>query len=236
MKRVPLAVLALVIGIAACQEVATSPQSSSDMNTASLNPLYGESNPPPPPIDTGGQVSFTSASATSFKWADPFQPYSARFASTLQESCNGSPTDIILHVTYMLNPGGTSGYLHFSSNKGDSVWASSNGMVKMHDGDFDGKGSIAVVLDGCLLVIDLSSVNSALSSFNGCGVFEESVAPMDAATRPPAGCFTVRFDEVTLNGEDIGGAELTAAPECLPEDERQGCSPGIIPPPVDIIS
>ena len=234
MKRVPLAVLALVIGIAACQEAATSPQATADLNTANLNPRYGEaSNPPPPPIDTGGRVSFTGATATSFKWADPFQPWSARLASAALDPCTGTPSEIILNVTYMLNNGGTSGYLHFSSDKGDSVWASSNGMVKMHDGVFDGKGAIAMIIDGCQLVLDLSSVNSELSSFGGCGVFEDVVI-LDAPTRPPTGCFIVHFDEVTLNGVDIGGADLEAAPECVPEDERQGCNPEIITPPVDI--
>ena len=236
MKRVPLVVLALVIGIAACQEVATSPQASADLSTANLNPRYREaSNPPPPPIDTGGQVTFAaSATSTSFKWADPFQPWSARLASTALDPCPGTPSDIILNVTYMLNNGGTSGYLHFSSNKGDSVWASSNGMVKLHDGVFDGKGQIAMVIDGCQLVLNLASVNSELSSFGGCGVFEEVVI-LDAPSRPPTGCFIVHFDQVTLNGVDIGGADLTAAPECTPEDTRPECSPEIIPPP-DIIT
>ena len=237
MKRVPLVVLALVLGIAACQEVATSPQATADLNTANINPRYREaSNPPPPPIDTGGKVTFdASASATSFKWADPFQPWSVRLASAAVDPCPGSPTGIILNVTYMLNQGGTSGYLHFSSNKGDSVWASSNGMVKMHDGAFDGKGQIAMIIDGCQLVINLASVNSELSSFAGCGVFTEDIAPTDAPTRPPAGCFSVRFDEVTLNDVDIGGAWLDEAPECVPADTRPECSPEIIVPSVDVI-
>ena len=235
MKRAPLAVLALVVGFVACQETTTSPPQATTDRTADLNPLYAASNPPPPPIDTGGRVSFSaSTSATSFRWVDPGES-NFRFASRALVPCNGTPTGFILHVTYMLNSGGRSGYLHFSSNKGDSVWASSNGMVKMHDGIFDGKGTIAVVLDGCTLVINLASVNSNLSAFAGCGVFTEDLAPTASPTRPPTGCFTVHFDEVTLNGEDIGGADLQAAPECVAGDERQECDPGIISPPIDII-
>ena len=227
MKRASLATLVLTIGAAACQDIITSPEPSADRDV-----LYGVSNPPPPPIDTGAMVTFSATEPTSFEQSTPSQPgFSIRLASSLQASCTGDAA-VIIPVTYLYNPQGSSGYLHFSDAPAQSVDASANGMVKMKEEggvqDFSGKGAVSILIGDCEFIINLESVVDAQSSFGAC----DTIIPDAIGTqRVEQGCFTLSFSEVLLNGVDVGDATMTPAPECEPGDLRAECNPEIGPPP-----
>ncbi len=184
MKRVSLAALTgfALIGAAACQDALTSPQLAAD---ARYEREAG--NPPPPPIDTGATGSFFATETETF-----FQTLS----------------NFSIPVTYMFNKTGNSGFLHFSSDDANGVDASSNGMVKFNaPADFSGKGTVEIQTDEGLLVIDLESVNDALSFFAPCG--------------GESSCFHVVFDHATLFPPEGPPIEGTAVidPGCPPDNE-----------------
>lgn len=172
-KRVVLATLALVIGAAACQDAVTSPQLGSNLSLR-----YRVSNPPPPPIDASATGSFTTSSASSF---------------SIQASCS-----FHIPVTYFFDPTANSGYLHFSSNQADMATASSNGMVKYAHGSLSGKGTLEIITDCGLLVIDLSSIQQP-PSFIGCRSEFSAASP----SGPPQVCFHLEFSMATLDGVPV---------------------------------
>jgi hypothetical protein len=68
-------------------------------------------------------------------------------------------------ATFLYHPAEINGWVHFG-NSDNGVIASSNGMVTYKNGDFSGKGTLQILVEGCgLIVIDLSSVNDANSFF-----------------------------------------------------------------------
>lgn len=92
-------------------------------------------NPPPPPEDTGA------------------------VASTQQGT-------FALQTTYFLNPAGTNGWVHFpNGQQADGVVISPDAAIRYHQGTVSGKGTITAPLDGGIIVVDLSNVNSG--RFNG---------------------------------------------------------------------
>lgn len=231
MRRIPLAALALVIGAVACQEVATSPESGA---TANLTPRY-RGNPPPPPIDTGATFSFGAQTFSSLGQSSPWASrFSIRLASALQEpNCEGTPTDVTVPVRYMFDPAGNNGYLHFLSDANTDVQADANGVVKMKDGHFTGKGTVEVLIDGCVLVIDLSTVTDQ-SSFETCPDSSEFV-PEAQDPRPEGGCFTLFFDDgASFDGETFFDAMVRPDPLCDPEESEPPtrCDPFIFNPEI----
>ena len=216
MKRVPLALLALVIGVTACQEIATSPNTGAG---PSVN--YRLSNPPPPPIDTGAAFGFTGLTTNVVQ----------SFPSGLSASVQIDPSQIggrralsiggpfIVPVTYLLNPDGSTGYLHF--HDAPDINASANGMVKLDKKGFTGKGFVTFNTDAGPLVVDLSSVLQS-SSFAGCGGFVGSAPLSGAASRPDSFCFQVTFGNATLNGNPVGPVFVNAACYARPENNFCG--------------
>jgi hypothetical protein len=186
-KRVSLATLAALalIGAAACKDAVTSPQLGPDSNSR-----YDVSNPPPPPIETSADGSFTpdNPPLESIQQSSGFQPSfskklsgfqpSLKQPSGLRFSVQGSSlsrpaftvspgcTSFSIPATYFFNEQSNAGYVHFSSDA-NGVNSSSNGMVKFAHGDFSGEGTLTLQAEGCLLVIDLSSVNDNSSFFGG---------------------------------------------------------------------
>lgn len=221
MKRVSLAVLPAValIAVAACQDATTSPG-----NTNDLTLRYRLSNPPPPPIDTGANGSFTLGTTLR---AEPvprlLQPrYSIlQSGSPVQKtkfSVFAPPTrgaldfeqtsfNFNLPITYFFNKTSNDGYVHFS-NDPDGVNSSSNGMVKNHGGVLSGKGTLTIETADGTLIIDVSSLDPETSSL-GCPIG-------DAAPQQNNGgvCFHFVFNEATLNGFP-GSVEIR--PGCSPE-------------------
>jgi hypothetical protein len=150
-------------------------------------------------------------------------------------SCSGTPNSLIIPVRYFLNKPGGTGWLHMTDDPFDStITADANGMVRMKtlsDGTqtFDGKGKVKVLIDGCPVVVDLSSVNDLQSQFGDCSIFTEGLV----AAAPSGFCFHVHFDRVTVGGVDIGGADMDASPPCAEGDERAACSPSFVEPEID---
>ncbi len=220
MNRVSLASLAAValIGAAACQDAVTSPGSTNDLTLR-----YRISNPPPPPIDTGANGSFTSTTLR----ADPsprflgprysiFQsgsPAQKTKFSVLAPPTRGaldfaqSSENFNIPITYLFNPTSLFGYVHFS-NDPDGVNSSSNGMIKNNNGVLSGKGTLTLDVPGGPLIIDLSSLVPE-DSFLGCEVETIGGAP----TNNGGVCFHFFFSSATLNGA-LGSVEM-----------RPGCSP-----------
>ncbi len=180
MKRVPLAVLALVMSAAACQEFATSPQTSAEATVRATL-----SNPPPPPIDTGASGSFTPTAVTA-----PINPSinAARFGVV-----GASSVFFTVPVRYFFNPPENSGYLHFRNDLNSNA---SGGSIKDQKGVLSGNGLLTLQLANGVLSIDLSSVQQP-PSFLGCGV----IVPQVAGPPPPASggvCFYLFFSSATF--------------------------------------
>jgi len=188
-KRVSLAALATLalIGASACQDAVTSPQPGAEVRN-------GVSYPPPPPeqLTASGSFCCTTSSVSSIQQSSGFQPSLTKKLSGLQPSfpkqstgfrplfsIQGSPllrprltiqsgcTTFFVPATYMFNEPSNSGYVHFSSDPNNDVTSSANGMVKYASGDFSGAGTLEILTDCGLIVIDISSVNDASSFFGG---------------------------------------------------------------------
>ena len=229
MKRSAIAALVAVIATVACQEIATSP---GDPDFSVRGRL---SNPPPPPIDTGASVSFGGIQQTSLvqsRSSDLSLPSKFMLATAGCE--NRTVQAIVIPVRYLYNTVGNSGWLHVESSEADSLTASSNGMVRMRTDengvqDFEGKGTVSMIIDGCPLVINLASIIDEQSSMADCSVAPDLSAAA-APEREQGTCFFLSFSEATLDGQDIGGAQMTTSPEC--EDlggDLFGCDPNTVP-------
>ena len=216
MKRSALVSIAALIAVAACQEMTTSPTGVGDIS--SLDARF--SNPPPPPIDTGATggiaATFAPQAAAIAAPSLPAAPGFERFAGGVQSL--QSATNFTIPVTYLYNPVGNSGFLHFRSDNANDVEADANGMVRLQDGVFSGKGQVVIETFEGTLIIFLNSINSAQSSFEGCGDNFFAAALPD---RPENGCFNVVFDEATLNGDPVGPVEFD--PDCYPSEANQFC-------------
>lgn len=227
LKRFPLAILALITGVAACQDVATAPLSRTDLELRSLR----LSNPPPPPIDTGASGSVSVEIATT-RQVDPFGIRTAVLQSFKEPGIRSAvdphfdphPTTVLsftVRVIYLFNPEGLNGYLHFKSDEATDIKSDPSAMVKYHDGQFNGKGLVTVGTEFGPLVIDLSSVNDAGSSFEGCAENIPSLLSA-AAARPDSFCFEVQFNNVTLDGNPVGPVSMN--PGCFPRPENFFCN------------
>ena len=152
------------------------------------------SNPPPPPIDSGAAAVGNAS--------------------------------IVFAVTYFFNPVGNSGYLMFDNNQEGSTEVDKNAQVRLHNGTFSGKGTLATDVNGDgaggLLVVNLASVVTSLSSFAGCAqeVPTETTAAPDGEPRDEAGCFSLTFSDATLDGETI---PFELQPSCREGDPRRQC-------------
>lgn len=219
MNRAPLAIIALVIGVAACQEMTTAPASSPDLRVQSAR----FSNPPPPPIDTGAGVGVSFEAATT-RLVDPFSIRSSILDNGVRggsSSVNASATQFlffVIPVTYLFNPNGSSGYLHFHDDANNDIDSDANGTVKFQKGDFDGKGKVTIQTSFGPIVINLASVNDGASTFEGCS---ENIPSVAAAARPDSFCFQVTFDDVTVNGVPAG--PVTMSPSCYARPENNFC-------------
>jgi hypothetical protein len=198
-KRLSLAALATlaILSAAACQDAVTSPQLSDLRNGLS-------SNPPPPPVETIATGSFfgTSIDVVGSPTFSGFQPrFSIQQSGGIGQRLDVSASVVCpfsIPVRFLYNPTEGNGYVHFESDD-NGVIASSNGMVKYKKGDFSGKGSLEILVEGCgLIVIDLASVNDANSFF----------------CTNDANCFNLFFDDALLypcgNTEDCSPIEGTA--------------------------
>jgi hypothetical protein len=206
-KGVPLALLALVIGATACQEIATSPNNGADPQVR-----YRLSNPPPPPIDTGASGAF-SASTFAVTKSSGLTPH---FTVSLAKpgsgvTCETSALAFDIPVTYLVNPTDNSGYLHFNDNGALCVNSSSNGMIKMRDGLVTGHGLVTIQGFDGTLVIDLSSLQSP-PSFLGCGNVIGGAPPQNFG----GVCFELFFTQATFTpteGPPINGTvDMNPAP------------------------
>lgn len=218
MKRVSLAAVAAIalIGAAACQDAVTSPANSNDL--ALRYRVVG--NPPPPPIDTGANGSFTPSPTLRVEPTPRFfGPRYSIFQSaspTRRTSISRAPTrgaldfqqtsfNFNIPITYFFDKTSNDGYVHFS-NDPDGVNSSSNGMIKNKNGVLSGKGTLTIETADGTLIIDLSSLVQE-DSFLGCSV------ETDAPTNNGGVCFHFSFSSATLNG--VPGSV----------DMRPGCSP-----------
>ena len=220
MKRSALLALAAVITAVACQEIATAPQCAADLATSDAR----ISNPPPPPLDTGAVggiaiATFAPTSNTSAARSLPAAPGWEHFTGAQQAL--QSAAFFTIPVTYLFNPVGNAGYLHFHSDAANDVDADANGMVKLQDGTFSGKGFIIIETFEGTVVIDLSSVSQS-SAFAGCGEEVPSITAAAAPARPDSLCFRVEFDDVTLDGVPVEGG-ATFFPGCYPRAENNFC-------------
>jgi len=238
MRRIPLAMLAVVIAAVACQETATSPDEVVDLTPNSER--FG--NPPPPPIDTGASFSLQPTAYRSPTW----QPtYSMKLVG-YQDDCLLDPeTDFILlptvPVTYMYDPAGNGGYLHFSDAPFLGIDTDANGMVRMRDTteagdfigqDFTGKGKVRFIYQNCEFVINLENVSDTESHFGECG------PNVDLTQDPPEGrdqgCFVVTFEDIEFENEPtmVDVTMFPAPPPCDPDSEECEEEP---PPDIDIL-
>jgi hypothetical protein len=205
-KAFPFAILVLV-GVAACQELATEPQSGTG-----LMPRGSLSNPPPPPIDTGASGSFSPNQTFSVAQSGGFTP---RYVVTQTEDFFTIP------VRYFLNTEDTNGYLHFSNDTSADVLSTANGSVKYQNGLLSGKGSVTLQMaDGSTLVIDLSSIEQPPASFFGCStpLTTAAAAPQDTG----GVCFHLFFDRATLTPPG-GGTPVSGSVDLRPEQIVVGC-------------
>lgn len=226
LKRVPLAIMALVIAAAACQEIATAPQSAADAELQSSR----ESNPPPPPIDTGATGTVGGIPDQTQINVSAFDPNFSILTSPGMKSGTvrktipvyGGFASFTIPVTYLLNSDGSSGYLHF--HDAPDIDADASGMVKYRGpepgGVFEGKGNIYITVDGGTLRIDLSSVSQTGSSFEACP--QAPVFP--SAARGDSSCFRVQFDEIYFNDVLLVGESVTFFPSCDPNDPEDNCN------------
>ena len=123
-------------------------------------------------------------------------------------------------VTYMFDPAGNTGYLHFHSDADNDVETDAQGMVRLRGEDFIGQGFVTIETTEGTLVIDLSSVDDDASFFEAC---EQSVPSLTALDpRPDSLCFQVQFDDATLDGVPVG--PVTLFPSCYPREENNFCN------------
>ena len=207
MKPFPIAIVALVVGVGACQEFATAPQPG---NNAAISRSL--SNPPPPPIDTGASGSFSPDASFSIAQPSGLGP---RFVVSQTEASFNIP------VRYFLNRTDNSGYLHFENDTSADVYSTSNGSVKYQKGLLSGKGSVTIQMsDGSTLVIDLSSIEQPPASFFGCSA---PTTVGDAAPQDTGGvCFDLIFQRATLTPSG-GGTPTQGSVDLRPEDTIVGC-------------
>ncbi len=203
-KRLPLALLAVIVA-AACQEIPTSPQATTEAAVLAAR----VSNPPPPPIDTGAAGSFTpDASAASVR------------AAAASGGTVGSSAFFTVGVRYFVSPTDNSGYIHF---RNDSNNNGSGGSIKVRNGVVSGNGFLTLNLTDGVLRIDLSSVQQP-PSFVGC-----SFVPGDAPTQNGGGvCFSLFFSSATFT--PTGGSPIQGSVQLFPSFTvipcEGSCGPG----------
>ncbi|MEP6508865.1 MAG: hypothetical protein ABJC63_11620 [Gemmatimonadales bacterium] len=159
---------------------------------------YSFDNAPPPPIDTGAVGASQDAQSTTYTF----------------------------QVTYFFNPTGNAGYLKFDKNQDGSTEIDKNAQVNYSQGTFSGKGFVTIAeASGSELVIDLSTVTQASSSFSSCSA--PVITPSSTAdTRPEGGCFALTFSGVTRNGTATS-SPFVLVPGCRNE---RGIIPCVRPP------
>jgi hypothetical protein len=209
-KGSALLVVAAVIGVAACQEV-TSPSTEADLTVR--NAL--RSNPPPPPIDTGAsffQSAFLTSAPTGLRM--PAVRTNMLSAPTIgfrnaEVVCDGNINNGTVPLRHFFNKTNQTGWDHFESDCDNGVDATAGAATDFHRGVITGRGTLTINTYAGTLVVDLSSVDSDASSMGPCqgfiigdlapdGVHPAAVAPADT------GCFDLKFDNVTLDGVQVG--------------------------------
>ena len=202
MKHAPLAVLALALGIAACNEIATSPQTQSGSDIVAR---YRLSNPPPPPIDTGATGYFSPNGSTTNLMTSRAPSLTVSVSGLGGPSFALSPFYFDIPVTYFLNKTDNAGFLHFGGN-------ARGGDVKYKKGNLSGKGILSLETGGGVLTIDLSSLQQP-PSFFGCG----SEVIGEAATSSGGGvCFGLYFSSATFTPP--GGPTYQGSVNLFPND------------------
>jgi hypothetical protein len=220
MKRSPLAFAALVLGLVACQDMATAPELSS----VDLAVLIDRSNPPPPPIDTGASISVSLEVATT-RLVDPFSLRTSVVttdlsgqapAKTISHSTSTFVIPITIPVTYTRNEEGTGGSLTFHPDLVNHVFVDPHASVHQDaHGNFVGTGNVTITTIYGQFVMQLPTVIDSASVFEGCG--ESEVA------NHPELCFGTKIGTSTLNGDFLGQAMVT--PACYPNTENHFCFP-----------
>ncbi len=219
MRRLSAPALALLLGVAACSEVVTSPE-----QTGVRSPSYGQGVdiPPPPPADFEalGEVVFGSSEAAG----------GGEFGTSAL-----GPFQFELNVTYFFNRTGNSGWLKIKKEQDDNV--DGTGKVNYSQGVFSGSGVIDVTLSSGLLTFDLANVSQA-STFASCALSSPpppESAPTAASTepRPEGTCFNVIVDDATYQpflpvGAPPETVTVIIRPQCVVDDIRPVCNPIII--------
>lgn len=206
MKGKRAVALALVVGMAGCSELATTPQ-----QTVDLAPSYGRvDNPPPPPADLEAVGTF-------------FPDGGSETASLAPNVVGNISGDFVLNVSYLFNKPGNSGWVHFDKQQDENVNIPNGAQVKMSQDVFSGKGIVEVTLGASLLIFDLASVLQAPASwFASCGpAAPPAPSVANAVPRPEGGCFTLTFEDATLDG--VPGSVLLQA-QCTVDDPRPICN------------
>lgn len=223
MKRSQLAIMALAIGLAACQEVVTAPGSSS-VDLAVRAAGISRSNPPPPPIDTGASISVSLEVATT-RMTDPFTLRSSILSTGVvdKESARAAVhvystvvIPLVFPVTYNRDEHSNAGYVEFHPDPHQSITTDPNSKVVQdpHGHHFTGTGRVLIPTADGQLAIHLGTVVDNGTVFEGCG-------PNLIQVLHPELCFGIKIGTVTLNDQPIGSATIT--PACYPKIENHFC-------------
>lgn len=217
MKYRSLAALASVLGMAACNEIITSPEQS-----VVRAPSFAIDNPPPPPSDRSavGEVMFGDESG--------FRTSSA--GNAFNPPVTPSGITFPLNVRYFFNRPGNSGWLVLPMEQDGAVSMDKEGRVRYQKGVFLGSGKVEVDLGaGGFLIFDLVNVSTQSSSFASC----DATAPSPTATsgqpaRPEGGCFYLEINRATLdrrNGQPPETVTVAIREPCVVDAHGDHCIP-----------
>lgn len=190
-----LAALATVFGMAACNEIVTSPEQSG-VRAPSFG--FAIDNPPPPPSDLEavGEVMFGGGPGPAASRASDAGKVSATLVAEFQ---------FPLGVTYFFNKPGNSGWIQLPKKQDGGAVVGNAARVRLHKGEFLGDGEVKVQLGSGFLTFNLANVSQS-STFATCTVTAPEVG---ATARPEGGCFYVEINNAMF--EHTEGASETVS-------------------------
>lgn len=181
MKRLALTAVAGLLFVVACQDMSTDPAPAVQGDQVAYDGHFAPANPPPPPIDSGA-VGVADAAAEE-----------------------GSTSNVIMRVSYMLNKPENNGWLKFNKDEFDNTTIDNSAGIKMSGGVYSGKGVIRILADNGtgFFIFDLAKMDLARTSFQECSA---PTAPSLTDGGTAGSCF-----QVILSGNYY--ASTTATPK-----------------------